>query len=107
MRDFRREFTPEQIKRFLARDIIGHLPNASAIDLSQFAGLVVRGEPADDDDFAELRAQLRATSQDEPSQPFDVTLSGRWSDTFIFFKHEDAGKGPALAARLREMLSGP
>lgn len=81
LRDFRREFTPEQIKRFLARDIIGHLPNASAIDLSQFAGLVVRGEAADDDGFAELRAQLRTTSQDEAAQPFDVTLSGRWSET--------------------------
>ena len=39
LRRFIREFTPEQIKRFLARDVIAHLPNASAIDLSQFGGL--------------------------------------------------------------------
>ena len=35
----RREFAPEQVKHFLAKEIIGRLPNASAIDLTQFAGL--------------------------------------------------------------------
>lgn len=28
----------------------------------------------------------------------------RWDNVFVFFKHEDEGKGPALAARFREML---
>jgi uncharacterized protein YecE (DUF72 family) len=28
-----------------------------------------------------------------------------WDRAFVFFKHEDAGKGPALAARLRARLS--
>ena len=36
---FMREFRPEQIKRYLAREVIAALPNAAAIDLSQFAGL--------------------------------------------------------------------
>lgn len=28
-----------------------------------------------------------------------------WKDAFVFFKHEDAGKGPRLAARLQEILA--
>src|ERR1022692_1283182 len=28
-----------------------------------------------------------------------------WSSAYVFFKHEDAGKGPAAANRLREMLA--
>jgi uncharacterized protein YecE (DUF72 family) len=28
-----------------------------------------------------------------------------WRDCFVFFKHEDAGKGPRLASRLLEMLA--
>jgi uncharacterized protein YecE (DUF72 family) len=31
-----------------------------------------------------------------------------WRDCFVFFKHEDAGKGPQLASRLLEVLAaGP
>jgi uncharacterized protein YecE (DUF72 family) len=30
-----------------------------------------------------------------------------WRDTFVFFKHEDAGKGPQLASRLLELLAEP
>ncbi len=29
-----------------------------------------------------------------------------WSDTFVFFKHEDAGKGPMLARRFLELSGG-
>jgi uncharacterized protein YecE (DUF72 family) len=29
-----------------------------------------------------------------------------WDEAYVFFKHEDAGTGPRLAARLREMLEG-
>ena len=39
LRRFVREFRPEQIKRYLAKEVIARLRNASAIDLSQFAGL--------------------------------------------------------------------
>jgi uncharacterized protein YecE (DUF72 family) len=52
--------------------------------------------------------RLRRTEYDEASLTTWVArlrqLSSRWSETFIYFKHEDAGKGPALAARLRDML---
>jgi uncharacterized protein YecE (DUF72 family) len=30
----------------------------------------------------------------------------RWDSVHVFFKHEDEGKGPALAARLRELFAG-
>src|SRR5215467_6008976 len=43
---FCRDFTPEQIKHYLAKEVIARLPNASAIDLSQFAGLNAGREPA-------------------------------------------------------------
>ena len=36
---FMREFKPEQIKHYLMKEVIGRLPNASAIDLAHFAGL--------------------------------------------------------------------
>jgi uncharacterized protein YecE (DUF72 family) len=29
-----------------------------------------------------------------------------WRESFVFFKHEDAGKGPRFASRLVELLSG-
>jgi hypothetical protein len=29
-----------------------------------------------------------------------------WERAFVFFKHEDAGKGPAMAARFVEALAG-
>ena len=71
LRRFVEEFTPEQTKRFLARDVIGRLPNASAIDLTQFGGLNatrLHGDvPVDNDAYAELRAQLRASTPGEAS----------------------------------------
>ncbi len=32
-------------------------------------------------------------------------LGARWRDVFVYFKHEEAGAGPAFARRLRELLS--
>jgi len=65
--------------------VIGRLPNASAIDLTQFGGLNatrLHGDvPVDDDAYAELRAQLRASTPGEASHTFDVTLLGRWIET--------------------------
>jgi uncharacterized protein YecE (DUF72 family) len=30
----------------------------------------------------------------------------RWSEAYVFFKHEDAGAGPRMAQRLMELLGG-
>jgi hypothetical protein len=80
LRRFVAEFKPEQIKRFLARDIIAGLPNASAIDLTQFAGLTVASDlRADNDDpYRELVADLDVGTSDASARAFDVTLAGRW-----------------------------
>jgi hypothetical protein len=79
---FNREFAPEQVKHFLAKEIIARLPNASAIDLTQFAGLSVTDEASQaegDTTYDELIAELRS---DVPAaaRPFEVTLVGRWSE---------------------------
>jgi uncharacterized protein YecE (DUF72 family) len=33
-------------------------------------------------------------------------LGARWRDTFVYFKHEESGIGPALAARFRALVAG-
>jgi len=80
---FRREFTPEQVKHFLARDVIARLPNANAIDLSQFAGF---DEERDDGEgnagaYDALMNELRRPESAESARPYKVTLVGRWSDS--------------------------
>jgi uncharacterized protein YecE (DUF72 family) len=32
------------------------------------------------------------------------TVGAAWRDAFVFFKHEDAGRGPALATRFRNLI---
>jgi pSer/pThr/pTyr-binding forkhead associated (FHA) protein len=82
LRRFIREFKPEQIKRYLTREVIAGLPNAGALDLSQFAGLNAgHDEPPDEeDDYSELLAELRRSDPAPSSRPFEVSLIGRWSD---------------------------
>src|SRR5215831_8815120 len=83
VRRFMREFKPEQIKRYLANDVIAGLPNASAIDLSQFAGLnAERGEESDEDndDYSELMAELRSSKPTQGARAYEVNLIGRWSE---------------------------
>src|SRR5262249_19669471 len=74
---------PEQIKRYLAKEVIGSLPNASAIDLSQFAGLnAERGDESDenDDGYSELLAELRSPKPAQGAGAYEVSLIGRWSE---------------------------
>src|SRR6266568_569970 len=83
LRRFTREFRPEQIKLYLAKEVIGGLPNASAIDLSQFAGLNVGHgdeDAADDDDYSELLAELRRAKPAPGVRQYEVSLIGRWSE---------------------------
>jgi len=78
---FMREFRPEQIKRFLAREVVAALPNAAAIDLSQFAGLYdadARDSAAPDREYAELLAALTYTPA--AAQAYEVSVVGRWSE---------------------------
>jgi hypothetical protein len=84
LRRFVREFKPEQIKRYLAKEVIAGLPNAGAVDLSQFAGLDAGAvDDTDEDDahdYSELLAELKSADPTSSVKPFEVRLVGRWSE---------------------------
>ena len=83
LRQFMREFRPEQVKRYLAREVIGRLPNAAVIDLTQFGGLAdLEGatRPDDADEYRELLAALRTTPALPVARPYEVSVLGRWSE---------------------------
>ncbi len=83
LRRFIAEFKPEQIKHYLAKEVIAGLRNASAIDLSQFAGLNAihhdAGENKATERYGELLAELRRSSPRSVARPYQVALLGRWS----------------------------
>jgi hypothetical protein len=83
LQEFLREFRPEQVKRYLAREVIGRLPNAAVIDLSQFAGLsdLEAGERAPETrEYEELLSALRTVPQATMLQPYEVSVLGRWTE---------------------------
>jgi len=84
LRKFVREFKPEQIKHYLAKEVIAGLRNASAVDLGQFAGLnaTTPDEPPkrdDDEGYDALLADLRSNAPKTDASPYEVALIGRWS----------------------------
>ena len=100
LRQFMHEFRPEQVKRYLAREVIGRLPNAAVIDLSQFAGLadLENGErPGDDGEYRELLAALRTTPALPIARPYEVSVIGRWSEA------DPASATSAAPARARRL----
>ena len=93
LQQFMHEFKPEQVKRYLAREVIGGLPNAAAIELSQFAGLIdadAREVVDDGGEYRELLAALRTTPPSMPVRPYRVDVLGRWVEL-------DGGPQPAAA----------
>ncbi len=96
--EFMREFKPEQIKRYLARDVIGALPNAAAIDLSHFAGLVDADatpevlEEAAGGEYRELLEALRGPQAKGATRPYEVAIVGRWVEN-------DTARAPAPASQ--------
>src|SRR5438034_5832081 len=77
---FVREFKPEQIKHYLAKEVIGRLPNASAIDLSHFGGLNAARDAGADEAYGELLSELRRSEPRAGEHPYQVSLKGRWSE---------------------------
>jgi len=59
-------------------------------------------------DFGYLRLRDEGYAETELSGWGEAVtrLGSRWRDTFIFFKHEESGTGPALARRLGALLTG-
>ena len=84
LKEFMHEFKPEQVKRYLAREVIGGLPNAAAIDLSQFAGLVDADDAAagadEGGEYRELLEALRSTPAATALRPYEVNIVGRWAE---------------------------
>jgi pSer/pThr/pTyr-binding forkhead associated (FHA) protein len=77
---FMHEFKPEQVKRYLAREVIAGLPNASAIDLSQFAGLFDADAAEDANEYRELLVALRGSAPAPAASAYQVSIVGRWSE---------------------------
>ena len=99
LKEFMHEFKPEQVKRYLAREVIAGLPNAAAIDLSQFAGLMAADDAARDaqegGEYRELLEALRSTPASIPLRPFEVSVVGRWAELDAA---RPAASAPARAA---------
>jgi uncharacterized protein YecE (DUF72 family) len=53
-----------------------------------------------------LRLRAPAYGDDELDGWAERVLAQPWSDAFVYFKHEDAGVGPALAAKFMERIDG-
>jgi hypothetical protein len=105
---FMSEFKPEQIKHYLAREVIAGLRNASAIDLSQFAGLNAAPSvdpPDDDDGYAGLLEELRSGAPGSVPRPYAVTLLGRWSQSDPAAAAAAAGATRASHGRTRLPVS--
>jgi hypothetical protein len=104
---FMNEFKPEQVKRYLAREVIGGLANAAVIDLSQFAGLAdteTRQAAADADEYGELLAALRSTPPAALAQrPYEVSVIGRWTEPDAL---RTVAADPRLAGAPRTPLAG-
>jgi pSer/pThr/pTyr-binding forkhead associated (FHA) protein len=103
LRKFIAEFKPEQIKHYVAKELIGALPNASAIDLSQFAGLnadALEEEAEDDEGYQELLAELESAKPAAAPRPYEVSLVGHWSEVGPATQPSgNAGAQAALLAR--------
>lgn len=96
LRKFRREFKPEQIKRYLMREVIAGLPNAASLDLSQFSGLVDAEAEGQDDDYSDLLAALEGPVADAAALVYEIELVGRWTES---------DGGPVARAQLSPIAS--
>ena len=103
IRRFIGEFKPEQIKHYLAKEVIAGLRNASAIDLSQFAGLNAAqqddGTSEEEQRYGELLAELRRGSPQSVTRPYRVMLLGRWSQLDAPSPASDRGSPRAQSAQ--------
>lgn len=78
----RREFNPDQVSRYLERHVIAALPDASALDLAHFGGLVLQEDasPPADEEFKEL-LDLLAEPAGGIAGFCEVQVRGHWRQT--------------------------
>lgn len=102
LQQFMREFKPEQVKRYLVREVIAGLPNAAAIDLAQFTGLADAGGRAAAEEADEYRELIAALAAAPPAavRPYRVEIVGRWTETDAVHPAGTAPRGvPATPPR--------
>ena len=58
-------------------------------------------------DWGYLRLRRTSYSNDDLASWMDRVKSQKWKDAFVFFKHEDEGVGPKLAAQFLQMSVPP
>lgn len=56
-------------------------------------------------DWGYVRLRKAQYTDAELSQWCDLVRQERWTDAFVFFKHEDEGAGPALATRFGKLFA--
>ena len=103
LQQFMHEFRPEQVKRYLAREVIGRLPNAAVIDLSQFAGLCdleARERAEEGGEYRELLEALRTTPAAPLPRQYEISVLGRWTES-------DVPSAPSHGARAAETPQTP
>lgn len=101
---FRREFRPEQVSRYLERHVIAALPDASALDLAQFGGLVLQEDAAPappDEEFGQL-LELLAEPPSAGAGAYEVQVRGHWRQPTA--AHEAAQPGGAAAGAALDVL---
>jgi len=90
-------FAPDTYELLRARNVglciadtaEGTTPLEAPADFGYFR---LRDEGYGDDDLARWAGKIRE-------------MGGGWKDAFVFFKHEDSGKGPEFAQRFRALLT--
>jgi uncharacterized protein YecE (DUF72 family) len=94
--EFRHEswFAPDVYEALRARDVALCLAESEELatpveETSSWGYLRLRRQDYDDDALAAWAARLKARS---------------WHSAYVFFKHEDEGVGPKLAAKLRALV---
>jgi uncharacterized protein YecE (DUF72 family) len=88
-------FEPDVYETLRARD--------AALCIAESEDLATPMEPTAGWGYLRLRRQDYGDA--ELAAWADRLRAAPWSSAYVFFKHEDEGKGPALAARLRQLLS--
>ena len=56
-------------------------------------------------DWTYLRLRRESYAEDELAAWAERLRAGLWREAFVFFKHEDAGAGPRIAARFLELFA--
>ena len=78
--------------------------NKAALCIADTADLATPKHPTTDWGYLRLRREDYSKIDIESWADFAREQKERWSDVFVYFKHEEAGIGPKLAKQMMELL---